>query len=60
MSTTQSALTAHLVKPNGRIDDGFLAAACKGLHERFGIGHVTVQLETSHAGVCGQASQEDV
>jgi len=45
LSTTQSALTAHLVKPDGRLDDGLLARAAAELHERFGIAHVTIQLE---------------
>lgn len=60
MSTTESALTAHLVKPDGRIDDGLLERLCGELRDRFGIEHVTVQLECSPAGVCRQASPESV
>lgn len=45
MSTTESALTAHLVKPDPRDDDELLAQACRELHDRFGIGHVTLQWE---------------
>ncbi|MDO9695255.1 MAG: cation diffusion facilitator family transporter [Candidatus Latescibacteria bacterium] len=45
MSTTESALTAHLVKPDPRDDDELLARACRELHDRFGIGHVTLQWE---------------
>lgn len=55
MSTTQTAMTAHLVKPDGKIDDHLLHRACEELHDRFGIEHVTVQLETSTVGVCRQA-----
>jgi cobalt-zinc-cadmium efflux system protein len=45
MSTTENALTAHLVKPDGRIDDPLLGRIQDDLHERFGITHMTVQLE---------------
>ena len=45
MSTTESALTAHLVMPQPPASDDFLDRLCTHLHERFRIGHVTVQLE---------------
>ncbi|MFA7594251.1 MAG: cation diffusion facilitator family transporter [Thiohalobacteraceae bacterium] len=45
MSTTEVALTVHLVKRDGRLDDAFLARVHDELHERFGIGHATLQLE---------------
>src|SRR5205807_2064325 len=45
MSTTEIALTAHLVKPDGKIDDPLLARIQDQLHDRFGIGHMTIQLE---------------
>lgn len=45
MSTTESALTAHLVKPDPRDDDALLERACRELHDRFGIGHATLQWE---------------
>jgi cobalt-zinc-cadmium efflux system protein len=47
MSTTQSALTAHLVKPDPGDDDALIARATRELRERFGIGHVTLQWERS-------------
>src|ERR1700731_4875899 len=50
MSTTETALTVHLVKPDGTIDDELLAKVCNDLQERFQIGHVTIQLE------CGSAA----
>jgi cobalt-zinc-cadmium efflux system protein len=45
MSTTEIALTAHLVKPDGDLDDSLLDRIQHELHDRFGIEHVTVQLE---------------
>jgi cobalt-zinc-cadmium efflux system protein len=45
MSTTETALTAHLVAPGGDGGDALLARACRGLHDRFGIEHSTLQLE---------------
>lgn len=45
MSTTETALTAHLVLPGLTDDDALLARACVELHNRFGIEHATLQLE---------------
>jgi len=45
MSTTEVALTAHLVKPDGDLDDDLLNRVKHELHDRFGIDHITVQLE---------------
>ena len=45
MSTTETALTAHLVKPDGKLDDPLLDQIQHELHDRFGIEHMTVQLE---------------
>ena len=42
--TTQVALTAHLVMPEGPPDDALLERATRELHARFGIGHVTLQV----------------
>lgn len=46
MSTTETALTAHLVIPTGYPGDAFLARIAQELHDRFGIEHATVQIET--------------
>lgn len=46
MSTTEPGLTAHLCIPKGPPGDAFLQAAQAMLHERFGIGHATLQVET--------------
>ena len=45
MSTTEVALTAHLVMPQPPRDDYFLNQACRDLQQRFHIGHVTLQIE---------------
>jgi cobalt-zinc-cadmium efflux system protein len=47
MSTTQIALTAHLVMPAGRGGDAFLREVCDHLHHDFGIEHSTIQVEES-------------
>lgn len=52
MSTTDVALTAHLVMPGGHPGDGFLMEAAHELKDRFGIGHVTLQVETDPGTVC--------
>lgn len=48
MSTTESALTAHIVKPSAYLDDVFIADTCKVLHEKFGIEHTTIQIEKNN------------
>jgi cobalt-zinc-cadmium efflux system protein len=58
MGTSQIALTAHLVMPDGAADDAFLRHATAQLHERFHIGHVTLQaMQVPIALPCGLASQ---
>jgi len=47
MSTTQVALTAHLVMPGRAGDDAFLHEICDHLHHAFGIEHSTIQVEQS-------------
>lgn len=46
MSTTEYALTAHLVMPGGFPGDAFLAKCAHGIAHDFGIGHSTFQIET--------------
>ena len=46
MSTNETALTAHLVRPGGH-DDAFLHHVCEGLSHRFNIHHATLQVEIS-------------
>jgi cobalt-zinc-cadmium efflux system protein len=59
MSTTEVALTAHLVMPSPPVDDKFLCDTRDGLHEHFEIGHVTLQIERGD-GDCLQAPADTV
>jgi len=61
MSTTEIALTVHLVKPDAVIDDALLLRINNELREQFEIHHTTVQFElgdTSHP--CKQAPAEAI
>jgi len=49
MSTTETALTAHLVMPGGHPGDIFLREVAEELEHHHGIGHTTVQVETTSA-----------
>jgi cobalt-zinc-cadmium efflux system protein len=44
MGTSEIAMTAHLVMPQGHADDAFLRNATEQLHDQFGIEHVTLQV----------------
>jgi len=50
LSTTETALTAHLVAPDIGSTDDLLERARGMLHDRFGIEHCTLQIERSHLG----------
>jgi cobalt-zinc-cadmium efflux system protein len=52
LSTTENALTAHLVFPGGHPGDEFLLMAATELRRRFGIGHTTLQIEISEETAC--------
>jgi cobalt-zinc-cadmium efflux system protein len=45
MSTTETALTCHLIMPDGHPGDAALSAMTQQLHYRFGIEHATIQIE---------------
>ena len=45
MSTTETALTCHLVMPEGYPQNDFLEVVYIGLQQRFGIEHPTIQIE---------------
>ncbi|QDV75623.1 cation diffusion facilitator family transporter [Botrimarina mediterranea] len=45
MSTSETALTAHLVRPTLTDEDEFLHRTADALHDRFGIEHTTLQIE---------------
>lgn len=51
MSTTENALTAHLVIPGGHPGDAFLHDACRQIDARFAIHHATLQIEVADTGV---------
>jgi cobalt-zinc-cadmium efflux system protein len=48
LSTTNVALTVHLVMPVEPADDEMLQRISHELHERFGIDHATIQVERGH------------
>lgn len=53
MSTTETALTAHLVMPGRVAPDSFLRDVAASLEERFGVGHATLQIESGE-NPCGK------
>lgn len=59
MSTTETALTAHLVRP-GPTDDAFLHRVAHELHARFGIEHTTVQVEAGDPALACRLAPEHV
>lgn len=60
MSTTEVALTAHLVTPSGHPGDAFLAQVCQELHHHFGIEHATIQIEIGDSNAVCALAAEDV
>lgn len=55
MSTTEVALTCHLVMPAGQPGDTFLMQTAQHLNDAFGIHHTTIQIETSAETACNCA-----
>ncbi|HYD87021.1 MAG TPA: cation diffusion facilitator family transporter [Vitreimonas sp.] len=53
MSAATPALTAHVVRPEGS-DDGFLARVSDEIEQRFGIAHVTLQVERTQRDDCAE------
>jgi cobalt-zinc-cadmium efflux system protein len=60
MSTTQTALTCHLVMPGGHPGDAFNAAVAKGLRHEFAIEHSTIQIELAEDAECALRPDEVV
>lgn len=56
MSTTEIALTAHLVMPWGDAPPEFLAGLEHELDHRFGISHATVQIEPRSERACAHGA----
>ena len=57
MSTTENAITAHLVMPGGYPGDRFLHDLAHELEHAFGIGHPTFQVETLSDEACALVSE---
>lgn len=57
LSTTTTAMTAHLVMPDGHPGDAFLRDLSHDIEHEFGIGHVTVQIERGDGDVCRLAAE---
>jgi len=53
MSTTETALTAHLTMPGAPCSDEFLHSIAHSLEDNFGIGHATIQVERGDETDCG-------
>lgn len=55
MSTTETALTVHLVFPAGHPGDAFIGGVAHDIGHRFQIHHVTIQVELADGGPCALA-----
>lgn len=61
MSTTENALTVHLLTESGAYEHKRLREMCHHLEHEFGIGHSTIQVEPCEPeSACRQASDEVV
>jgi cobalt-zinc-cadmium efflux system protein len=60
MSTTEIAMTCHLVMPGGHPGDAFLHELAADLASRFKIDHATVQIEIDPRMACALAPDEVV
>lgn len=59
LSTTETALTAHLVRTETAESDRFLHDTCEALEAKFNIGHATFQIESGDLSYpCHLASDE--
>jgi len=60
MSTTETAMTAHVVRPAADDHDDFLHEVCAELNSKFRIGHATVQVEHSASAHACRLAPADV
>jgi cobalt-zinc-cadmium efflux system protein len=60
LSTTETALTVHLVKPDANVDDDWLHGVTHELHNRFGIAHATIQVESGRGNSSCRLAPDDV
>lgn len=51
MSTTENALTVHLIMPNATVNDDFTTNVAKRLEDQFHIHHTTLQIENGNGDV---------
>jgi cobalt-zinc-cadmium efflux system protein len=60
LSTTETALTVHLIRPGATIDDDWLHEVTHELLHRFGIRHATIQIESGHGNQNCRLAPDDV
>jgi len=60
MSTTETALTCHILMPAGHPGDPFLVELARELQQHFDIGHATIQVEVDADVACALASDRVV
>lgn len=60
MSTTETALTAHLVMPGNACDPTFLASVCRELHDQFKVDHPTLQIDPQEAPLPCALAPDDI
>jgi cobalt-zinc-cadmium efflux system protein len=60
MSTTETALTCHLVMPAGHPGDAVLVSIAEALDEQFQISHSTIQIELNPAAPCKLAPDSEI
>ena len=60
MSTTETALTCHLVTPGAHPGDAFIHDLSQELAQRFKINHATMQIETDQTLACPLAPDDVV
>jgi cobalt-zinc-cadmium efflux system protein len=60
LSTTDTALTVHLVRPHAGTNDVFMQDVCDELRRRFGIGHATIQIEDGDTETCCALAPDNV
>jgi cobalt-zinc-cadmium efflux system protein len=60
MSTTETAMTAHLVRPGAGLDDRLLHEICHELDHQFRISHATLQVEAGDTEHCCRLAPDHV
>jgi cobalt-zinc-cadmium efflux system protein len=60
LSTTETALTVHLIRPAAQLDDDWLVHVSHQLQQRFRIAHATIQVETGSGQNSCRLAPDDV